>query len=110
MSTYGEKKKAWASEWAKLRKGYLSGKLMDVLVLPVDDSTSVRWECPVCGEAGTPVASEKLALTAGRGHMNVHVTPEDIQELEDMKVRQMPPELLSPFQRRRRDEIEAHDQ
>ena len=109
MSTYGQKKKAWASEWAKLRKEYLSGKLMDVLVIPVDGDTSVRWECPVCGEARTPTASEKLALTAGRGHMNVHVTPEDIQELEDMKVLRMPPELLSPFQRRRRDEIEAHD-
>lgn len=110
MSTYGQKKKAWASEWAKLRKEYLSGKLMDVLVLPVSGGTSVRWECPACGETGTPVASEKLALTAGRGHMNIHVTPEDIQALEDMKVRRMPPELLSPFQRRRRDELEAHDQ
>ncbi|MDN6746573.1 MAG: hypothetical protein L0L93_06190 [Brevibacterium sp.] len=110
MSTYGEKKKAWASEWAKMRKEYLSGKLMDVLVLPIDGGPSVRWECPACGETGTPVASEKLALTAGRGHMNVHVTPEDIQELEDMKVLRMPPELLSPFQRRRRDELEAPDQ
>ena len=42
--------------------------------------------------------------------MNIHVTPEDIQELEDIKVLRMPPELLSPFQRRRRDELEAHDQ
>nr|WP_272897976.1 hypothetical protein [Brevibacterium linens] len=42
--------------------------------------------------------------------MNVHVTPEDIQALEDMKVLRMPPELLSPFQRRRRDELETRDQ
>lgn len=35
MSTYGEQKKAWASEWAKIRKDYLSGKLLDVTVLPV---------------------------------------------------------------------------
>lgn len=35
MSTYGEQKKAWASEWAKIRKDYLSGKLLDVIALTV---------------------------------------------------------------------------
>lgn len=110
MSTYGEQKKAWASEWAKIRKDYLSGKLLDVTVLPVGGGPAVRWECPICGETGSPVASEKLALTAGRGHTNVHVSPEDLQELEDMKVLRMPENLLSPYQRRRREELEADDQ
>lgn len=110
MSTYGEQKKAWASEWAKIRKDYLSGKLLDVTVLPVDEGPAVRWECPICGETGPPVVSEKLALTAGRGHTNVHVTPEDLQELEDMKVLGMPENLLSLYQRRRREELEADSQ
>lgn len=104
MSSYGEKKKAWARKWALMRKEYLDGKLLDAVVLPIGDG-AVRWECPLCGEHGSLVESEKLAQTAGRGHMQTHVTAEDHEALENLKVLNMPEELLTPFQRRRRDAL-----
>lgn len=104
MSLYGEKKKAWARKWAGMRKEYLDGKLLDAVVLSAGDNT-VRWECPLCGDHGSQVSSEKLAQTAGRGHMQTHVTAEDHEALENLKVLNMPEELLTPFQRRRRDAL-----
>lgn len=104
MSSYGEKKKAWARKWAGMRNEYLDGKLLDAVVLPAGDNT-VRWECPLCGDHGSRVTSEKLAQTAGRGHMQTHVTAEDHEALENLKVLNMPEELLTPFQRRRRDAL-----
>lgn len=101
--TYGQRKKAWASRWALMRREYLDGRLLDALVLP--DGDGVRWECPLCGEHGTTITSERLAVTAGRGHMNVHVSDEDREALEDLKVTTMPEDLLTPFQRRRRDAL-----
>lgn len=107
MSSYGEQKKAWASEWALMRKEFLEGRLLDVLVQPVPGSTGVWWECPVCGALGSEVTRESLAQTAGRGHMQTHVTSEDHEALEDLKVLRMPPSLLSPFQRQRREALES---
>lgn len=109
MSTYGEQKKAWAKKWAYMRQEFLEGKLLDALVFPTPDGEKFRWECPLCGNSGSNLGSEKLAHTAGRGHMQSHVTPEDYDILEDLKVLNMPESLLTPFQRRRRDELQGND-
>ncbi|WP_130866921.1 hypothetical protein [Acidipropionibacterium timonense] len=88
MSTYGEQKKAWAKQWAKLRRDYLSGRLADAIVLPAEGG--YRWDCPFCGRHGSTVTSEALATTAGRGHMQQHVSDNDDEALEDLKVTRMP--------------------
>lgn len=101
-----ESKQAWAKRWALMRKDFLDGKLLDVLVQPVPGGSGYWWECPVCGQLGSEVKSEKLAHTAGRGHMQTHVTAEDEDELERMKVLNMPVHLLTPYQRDKRAELE----
>ena len=105
MSSYGEQKKAWAREWAHRRADFLKGRLLDILVQPVPGSNGFWWECPVCGELGSEIASEGPARTAGRGHMQTHVTDDDYETLEDLKVTTMPENLLTPYQRRRRDAV-----
>lgn len=100
-------RKEWAREWAHLRREFLAGHLLDAVVLPVPDTGGVRWECPVCGELGSTLTNEKQAATAGRNHMQVHVSDEDYEALEDLKVSRMPEHLLTPFQRRRRDGLGA---
>lgn len=107
MSSYGEQKKAWAREWALMRKEFLEGRLLDVLVQPAPGGTGVWWECAVCGALGSEVVRESLAQTAGRGHMQTHVTSEDHEALEDLKVLRMPSNLLSPFQRQRREALKS---
>ena len=81
--SYGELKKAWAREWAQLRREYLDGKVLDAVVLP--SLNGVRWECPICGAVGTDVTNTKLATTAGRNHMQTHISDDDYEALEPSK-------------------------
>ena len=103
MSTYGEQKKAWAREWARLRREYLDGKVLDAVVLP--SGAGVRWECPVCGAVGTDVTNSRLATTAGRNHMQTHISDDDREALEALKVTHMSEALLTPYQRNLRDQL-----
>ncbi|MEA5651233.1 hypothetical protein [Cutibacterium granulosum] len=103
MSTYGEQKKTWAREWARLRREYLDGKVLDAVVLP--SRAGVRWECPVCGAVGTDVTNSRLATTAGRNHMQTHISDDDREALEALKVTHMPEALLTPYQRNLRDQL-----
>ena len=108
VSTYGEQKKAWAREWAQLRAQYLDGRLPEVLASPVPGDPGLWWwECPACRTYGQPTMSEVQAASAGRGHAQTHVTDEDSEYLEDLKVTRMPPQLLTAHQRRRREQLEA---
>lgn len=97
-------KKAWASKWAKMREEYLRGRLPQVEVKLFGGT--YRWTCPVCGEIGSPTHSEAVAANAGAQHAQVHASEEDLETLENMKVRAMPEHLLTPFQRRRREQLE----
>lgn len=106
MASWGERKKAWSSRWQQLRREYLQGRLIDALVYECE-AGKYRWECPVCGESGTAVTSEKLATTAGRGHAQRHISSEDFETLEDLKVLHMPADLLTAYQRRRREALVA---
>lgn len=81
--SYGEQKKAWAREWAQLRREFLDGKVLDAVILP--SGPGVRWECPVCGEVGTVVSQSRLATTAGRNHMQTHISDDDREALEALK-------------------------
>ncbi|MDK7358979.1 hypothetical protein [Cutibacterium avidum] len=90
MSTYGDLKKAWA----RLRREYLDGKVLDAVVIP--SGTGVRWECPVCGAVGTDVTSSRLATTAGRNHAQTHISADDRAALDALKVTHMPEALLTP--------------
>lgn len=101
--SYGELKKAWAREWAQLRREYLDGKVLDAVVLP--SLNGVRWECPICGAVGTDVTNTKLATTAGRNHMQTHISDDDYEALEALKVTRMPESLLTPYQRALRDQL-----
>lgn len=103
MPSYGEQKKAWAH----LRREFLTGRLADAVVFPAEDGH--RWECPFCGESGSVVKTEARALAAGRGHMQTHVSDEDREALEDLKVTRMPENLLTPFQRNRRATLENNE-
>lgn len=107
ITPYGEQRKAWAREWSRLRREFLEGRLADAVVFPVEDGH--RWECPFCGESGSVVKTEARALTAGRGHMQTHVSDEDREALEDLKVTRMPENLLTPFQRNRRATLENNE-
>lgn len=98
-------RRAWAKQWAQLRKEFLSGRLLDVLVQPAPGGEGCWWECPVCGALGSEVKRESTALKAGRGHMQTHVTDKDLEALEDLKVSNMPEQLLTAFQRERRDQL-----
>lgn len=109
MTTYAEQKKAWAREWALMRKEYLQGRVLDALVIDAPGMIGVRWECPICGDLGSTVTSEKLAQTAGRGHMQTHISREDSEALEDLKVTRMPEQLLTRYQRERRNQLLASD-
>ncbi|OCK14600.1 hypothetical protein [Cutibacterium avidum] len=99
MSTYGDLKKAWA----RLRREYLDGKVLDAVVIP--SGTGVRWECPVCGAVGTDVTSSRLATTAGRNHAQTHISADDRAALDALKVTYMPEALLTPSQRALRDQL-----
>ena len=90
MSTYGDLKKAWA----RLRREYLDGKVLDAVVIP--SGTGVRWECPVCGAVGTDVTSSRLATTAGRNHAQTHISADDRAALDALKVTHKPEALLTP--------------
>ena len=99
MSTYGDLKKAWA----RLRREYLDGKVLDAVVIP--SGTGVRWECPVCGAVGTDVTSSRLATTAGRNHAQTHISADDRAALDALKVTYMPEALLTPSQRALRAQL-----
>ncbi|WP_297742537.1 hypothetical protein [uncultured Tessaracoccus sp.] len=103
--SYGEQKKAWAREWAQLRREFLNGKVLDTVVLP--SGPGVRWECPVCGEVGTVVSQSRLATTAGRNHMQTHISDDDREALEALKVTRIPESLLTPSQHALRDQIQS---
>ena len=90
MSTYGDLKKAWA----RLRREYLDGKVLDAVVIP--SGTGVRGECPVCGAVGTDVTNSRLATTAGRNHAQTHISADDRAALDALKVTHMPEALLTP--------------
>lgn len=107
-----ERYQAWQREWAAIRNEYLEGRLPEVAVVPVLLKPGyVRWECSVCDELGSDVSEELEArsLMAARGHAQVHITPEDDEALEQLKVLRMPEDLLTPFQRRLRDELLAQE-
>ena len=101
-------KKGWQRKWALLRREYLDGKVLDAFL--VDQSGGVRWECPICGEIGKTLKSQKLARVAGRGHMQTHISDEDYEALEDMKVLNMPEHLQTRYQRARRDSLLERDE
>ena len=101
MSTYGDLKKAWA----RLRREYLDGKVLDAVVIP--SGTGVRGECPVCGAVGTDVTSSRLATTAGRNHAQTHISADDRAALDALKVTHMPETLLTPYQRALRDQLQT---
>ena len=67
----------------------------------------VRWECPVCGVVGTVVSQSRLATTAGRNHMQTHISDDDREALEALKVTRMPESLLTPSQHALRDQIQS---
>ena len=96
-------RKEWPRTWARLRREYLDGKVLDAVVLP--SGAGVRWECPVCGAVGTEVTNSRLATTAGRNHMQTHISDDDREALEALKVTHMPEALLTPYQRNLRDQL-----
>ncbi len=44
----------------------------------------------MCGEVGTVVSQSRLATTAGRNHMQTHISDDDREALEALKVTRMP--------------------
>lgn len=97
--------KEWQREWAQIQCDFLNGTLPVPRVAQVTSSPSdgYRWECPECGESGTAVKSVSRAEVAGSGHVRVYASQEDVEDLEKMKVFQMSEELLTGYQRARRD-------
>ncbi|MGK2350783.1 hypothetical protein [Cutibacterium sp. V947] len=91
--------------WTRLRREYLDGKILDAVVLPSGAGT--RWECPVCGEVGTNVTSSRLATTAGRNHMQTHISADDHTTMEALKVTHIPEALLTPYQRTLRNQLQT---
>lgn len=49
--------------------------------------------------------SESCAESMGNGHVQTHASQEDLDALEDIKVLRMPEELLTRYQRDKRDEL-----
>lgn len=104
-------KKAWDRKWDRMRSQYLEGRLPDYSVVPAGDCASGwRWECTACGATGSVVSTETWAATTGGKHVQVHLTDEDSEVLEELKVKTMPEELLSPFQRRRRANLLSNEE
>lgn len=103
--------KQWQREWAQIQRDFLDGKLPVPMVTQVTSSPAdgYRWECPACDEIGTPVKSASRAEVAGNGHVQIHASQEDLEALEKMKVLRMPEELLTKYQRERRDELIADE-
>mgnify|MGYP007087585488 CR=1 FL=1 len=64
MSTYGEQRKAWAREWARLRREYLDGEA------PARQNSHP--------DPGSPIpANTKLATIAGRNHMRTYISDDE---------------------------------
>ena len=99
--------KAWQREWALIRREFLAGKLPVPVVAQVSSSESdgYRWECPECSAVGAALRSETRAESMGNGHVQTHASQEDLDALEDIKVLRMPEELLTRYQRDKRDEL-----
>lgn len=99
--------KAWQREWALIRREFLAGKLPVPVVAQVTSSKAdgYRWECPECGAVGTALRSESRAESMGNGHVQTHAKQEHLDALEDIKVLRMPEELLTRYQRDKRDEL-----
>lgn len=54
---------------------------------------------------GAALRSETRAELMGNGHVQTHASQEDLDALEDIKVLRMPEELLTRYQRDKRDEL-----
>lgn len=54
---------------------------------------------------GSALRSETRAESMGNGHVQTHASQEDLEALEDIKVLRMPEELLTRYQRDKRDEL-----
>lgn len=54
---------------------------------------------------GAALRSETRAESMGNGHVQTHASQEDLDALEDIKVLRMPEELLTRYQRDKRDEL-----
>lgn len=57
-----------------------------------------------CG-GGAALRSETRAESMGNGHVQPHASQEGLDALEDIKVLRMPEELLTRYQRDKRDEL-----
>lgn len=54
---------------------------------------------------GAALRSETRAESMGNGHVQTHASQEGLNALEDIKVLRMPEELLTRYQRDKRDEL-----
>lgn len=99
--------RVWAKQWMKIRAEYLEGKLADFALHPAaDDPDQYYWDCHECEAVGQATLSWAKAELAATGHVSSHVSEEDWEILEDMKVTMMPAELLTRHQRARKRVIE----
>lgn len=95
----------------KIRAEYLADKLPDFVLHPAEDSGDEwYWECLECEAQGEALLSWSRAEQAATGHVSLHVSEEDREVLEDMKVTMMPWELLTPYQRARKRRVEERNQ
>ncbi|HEY4558206.1 MAG TPA: hypothetical protein VIG82_08470 [Enteractinococcus sp.] len=100
-------KRAWSKKWMTIRAEYLEGKLPDFALHPAEEAPDqYYWECLECETVGQATLSWARAELAATGHVSSHVSAEDREILEDMKVTMMPPELLTIHQRARKRAIE----
>ena len=97
----------WDRQWAHFRNEYIAGKFPPPIVAQVTASPADgwRWECSECSDGGFG-RSEKEAESRGRGHTQTHISSDLREELEDLKVQMMPDNLLTFFQRSRREELQ----
>lgn len=101
----------WSRKWMQIRLEYLADKKPEYVVEPIENSMDQwLWECLGCGAQGEVGMSWSRAEQAAAGHVNSHVSEEDHEILEDMKVTMMPPELLTPYQRARKRLVEQRNQ
>lgn len=103
--------RAWSRKWMQIRSEYLADKLPDFALHPGGESMDEwYWECLECeaqGEASMDWSRAELAATK---HVSSHVSEQDREVLEDMKVTMMPSQLLTPYQRARKRQVEERNQ